>query len=198
MQGQEEDLNVYYVVINEEEQHSIWPENLSIPKGWKSLGFKGNKETCLAHIKEVWKDMRPLSLRNKMRTHQQEIQKQKVLIDHSSPQTDYINPTVEFLTKGKHPVTTLPTNKSLKELEDALLRDYVHIHFTDTKGGTCLGIKVNKSKTNYHQEDFINGKGVLHIEGTLKLDYVPLHCIADIDLSSLKGTGYLQRIEEKI
>lgn len=59
----EEDLTLYEVVINDEEQFSIWPAHLSIPKGWKAVGKKGLKTECLAHIKEVWIDMRPLSIR---------------------------------------------------------------------------------------------------------------------------------------
>lgn len=56
----------YKVVINDEEQYSIWPENRENPAGWRSSGKSGTKEECLAHIKEVWTDMRPLSLRRKM------------------------------------------------------------------------------------------------------------------------------------
>ena len=53
----------YFVVINEEEQYSIWATYKEIPKGWKSVGVKGSKSDCLAHIKSVWVDMRPLSAR---------------------------------------------------------------------------------------------------------------------------------------
>jgi MbtH protein len=54
------------VVINHEEQYSIWPEGREIPNGWSRVGFSGTKEECLAHIKEVWTDMRPKSLRDQM------------------------------------------------------------------------------------------------------------------------------------
>ena len=56
----------YNVVINHEEQYSIWPVEKDIPLGWKAVGKKGAKEECLAYIKEVWTDMRPLSLRKAM------------------------------------------------------------------------------------------------------------------------------------
>ena len=56
----------YHVVINEEEQYSIWPVNKDIPTGWIKVGVQGLKDDCLLHIKEVWTDMRPLSLRRKM------------------------------------------------------------------------------------------------------------------------------------
>ncbi len=61
-----EDERIYRVVLNHEEQYSIWPIEKEIPPGWRPDGKEGNKESCLAHIKEVWTDMRPLSLRKQM------------------------------------------------------------------------------------------------------------------------------------
>lgn len=57
------DDTVYLVVLNDEEQYSIWPEYRDIPEGWVTDGFKGSKESCLDHIEEVWTDMTPKSLR---------------------------------------------------------------------------------------------------------------------------------------
>lgn len=56
----------YKVVMNHEEQYSIWPADRELPLGWKAEGFSGKKQACLDHIEEVWTDMRPLSLRKKM------------------------------------------------------------------------------------------------------------------------------------
>jgi MbtH protein len=53
----------YDVVINDEEQYSIWRSGLDIPAGWRAVGFRGSEEECLTHIASVWTDMRPLSLR---------------------------------------------------------------------------------------------------------------------------------------
>lgn len=61
-----EDTTVYKVVLNHEEQYSIWPASRENPLGWNDAGFSGPKQECLDHIKEVWTDMRPLSLRKKM------------------------------------------------------------------------------------------------------------------------------------
>lgn len=61
-----EDTTVYRVVINYEEQYSIWPVDREIPVGWRDVGKSGSKAECLAYIKEVWTDMRPLSLRKQM------------------------------------------------------------------------------------------------------------------------------------
>lgn len=57
---------IYLVVVNHEEQYSIWPEYREIPNGWQTVGKSGNKAECLAYIDEVWTDMRPLSLRKQM------------------------------------------------------------------------------------------------------------------------------------
>jgi len=57
---------LYRVVISDEERYSIWPEHKEIPWGWRADQKVGTKQECLDYIKEVWTDMRPLSLRQKM------------------------------------------------------------------------------------------------------------------------------------
>jgi MbtH protein len=61
-----EDTTTYKVVVNHEEQYSIWPIDRENPLGWLDAGKTGPKQECLEHIKEVWTDMRPLSLRRNM------------------------------------------------------------------------------------------------------------------------------------
>lgn len=61
-----DDNTNFHVVINDEEQYSIWPDYKAIPAGWREAGKSGKKEECLAWIDEVWTDMRPLSLRKAM------------------------------------------------------------------------------------------------------------------------------------
>lgn len=63
-----EDGTVYNVVVNQEEQYSIWPADRELPLGWSAEGTSGSKQECLDHIEEVWSDMRPLSLRQSMST----------------------------------------------------------------------------------------------------------------------------------
>jgi MbtH protein len=65
-QWEREDTTVYKVVINHEEQYSIWPSDRENPLGWNDVGKQGTKQECLDYIEEVWTDMRPLSLRKKM------------------------------------------------------------------------------------------------------------------------------------
>ena len=62
----EEDTRLYKVIINHEEQYSIWFADREPPLGWNEVGKTGTKQECLDYIKEVWTDMRPLSLRKKM------------------------------------------------------------------------------------------------------------------------------------
>src|SRR6478736_4514172 len=66
MADEQEDKTIYKVVLNHEEQYSIWPAHRENALGWKDAGKSGTKAECLAYIKEVWTDMRPLSLRKKM------------------------------------------------------------------------------------------------------------------------------------
>ena len=61
-----EDNTIYLVVVNHEEQYSIWPADRENALGWRDAGKTGPKQECLDYINEVWTDMRPLSLRKKM------------------------------------------------------------------------------------------------------------------------------------
>jgi MbtH protein len=60
-----DDLTIYKVVVNDEEQYSIWPRDRENAPGWRDGGFEGTKAECLAHVEDVWTDMRPLSLRSR-------------------------------------------------------------------------------------------------------------------------------------
>ncbi|MBA3260169.1 MAG: MbtH family protein [Gemmatimonadales bacterium] len=63
---EEEDTTAYKVVVNHEEQYSIWPVDRENPAGWRDGGKQGTKAECLSHIEQVWTDMRPLSVRRQM------------------------------------------------------------------------------------------------------------------------------------
>jgi MbtH protein len=62
----EDDTIIYAVVVNHEEQYSIWPAHKQLPMGWNSVGRTGTKAECLDHIENAWTDMRPLSVRRAM------------------------------------------------------------------------------------------------------------------------------------
>ena len=67
------------------------------------------------------------------------------------------------------------------------------IKFTDTRGGTELGVRLDNAGTNLEKADFAQATGTAHLEGTLTLNYVKVRCIADIDLATMAGSGYLQK-----
>lgn len=66
MSDEAEDTRTYTVLINAEEQYSLWPQDLAIPAGWRCVGKVGSKQECLDYVQSVWTDMRPLSLRQAM------------------------------------------------------------------------------------------------------------------------------------
>lgn len=66
MTDRDDDDRVYKVVVNHEEQYSLWPAEQENPSGWRDAGKQGSKQECLAYVDEVWTDMRPLSLRRMM------------------------------------------------------------------------------------------------------------------------------------
>ena len=76
-QDEEEDKTIYKVVLNHEEQYSIWPAYRENPLGWRDAGKSGLKAECLVYIKVVWTDMRPLSLRKRMEELAKEKQRQQ-------------------------------------------------------------------------------------------------------------------------
>ncbi len=66
MAFEDDNETIYKVVVNHEEQYSIWFADREVPGGWREAGKEGIKSECLEYIKEVWTDMRPLSLRKRM------------------------------------------------------------------------------------------------------------------------------------
>ncbi|MFE1484356.1 MbtH family NRPS accessory protein [Streptomyces sp. WY228] len=60
------DATAYQVVVNDEEQHALWPARTDPPVGWRAEGFSGSEEECMAHVDRVWTDIRPLGLRRRL------------------------------------------------------------------------------------------------------------------------------------
>jgi uncharacterized protein YbdZ (MbtH family) len=189
---EDEDKTIYKVVVNHEEQYSIWPEYKENPLGWNDVGKAGPKAECLAYIKEVWTDMRPLSLRKKMEE-----------MARNPPPPAPVDTTpkgpslVDRLSTGDHKIVVSqrpePTVKALKEAID---NGYVRVKFTETKGGTELGFKVDAGASDFSGANFDEGTGKVRIVGGLTLDYVKVRCIAEIDLKTLEGVGHLEKVSE--
>ena len=114
-------------MVNHEGQYSIWPEYKENPLGWRDAGKVGTKAECLEFIKEVWTDMRPLSLRKKM----EEMAKNPPPHDPDAPAEQSL---VDLLCEGDHPVEiSLHGERDLKLFKDAIDRNYVHVKFTDPR-----------------------------------------------------------------
>jgi uncharacterized protein YbdZ (MbtH family) len=191
---EENDSTVYKVVVNHEEQYSIWPADRENPLGWRDVGKSEPKAECLAYIEAVWTDMRPLSLRQRM----EEMARQPVPPATPSPAQDNTPeaPLVQRLAQGSHPLAAgLRPEKSVQALKEGIDRGSVHLTFTETKGGTELGVRLDMAACDFSHADFERQTGRVHLEGGLTLDYVKVRCIADIDLTTLAGQGHLEIVE---
>ena len=193
---EKEDTTIYNVVVNDEEQYSIWPADRENPLGWKEAGKTGLKPECLAYIKEVWTDMRPLSLRKKMEEaarRQAEEPTPASTPARAKPEGESL---VKRLSEGSYPIeASLRPEKSAKALKERIDRGHVHIKFTNTRGQTELGVGLDPNALDLSGANFENSSGVVHLEGGLTLNYVKVRCIADINLETLQGSGYLVPIE---
>jgi hypothetical protein len=108
-----------------------------------------------------------------------------------------MNELVQLLAQGEQPVAVGGTQPSLEEFQKRVEdMGYVFIKFTATRGGTDLGVRVDKQATDLSRANFAQGTGTVHVEGTLTLNYVKVRCVAEIDLSTLNGTGHLLILEE--
>jgi MbtH protein len=62
----DDDAGAFKILVNDEGQHSLWPESLDVPEGWRVTGVQGDRATCAAWVDRNWTDMRPLSLVRRM------------------------------------------------------------------------------------------------------------------------------------
>lgn len=106
---------------------------------------------------------------------------------------------VKRLSQGLHPVAvTLRPDKTVQELKDCIEREYVHIKFTGTRGGTELSVHIDKGETDLSQADFDKPSGTIHFAGNLTLNDVKVRCLADVNLETFEGVGRLEPVEEPI
>lgn len=179
------------VVVNHEEQYSIWPADRDNPPGWDDVGVVGTKAKCLDHIRDVWTDMRPLSLRKHMeevaRNPPPEPEFETEASDESLPSR---------LSRGDHPIeASLRPKRDVATLKNCIDRNFVHVKFTETRGGTEIGFHLD-SETDVTAADFSAGTGIVHLSGSLSLDFTKVRCVAHIDLATLSGTGRLELSED--
>jgi uncharacterized protein YbdZ (MbtH family) len=189
---EQEDQTLYKVVVNHEEQYSIWPAERENPLGWQDVGYSGLKAECLGHIEEIWVDMRPLSLRKQMEEAARNPQPPSEAIATEESREDDL---VTRLADGPQPVELgLRPEKSIAALKACLDRGFVHIVFPHTQGGTELGIKLDRDASDLSQANFDHQTGNLRLVGGLTLNYTKVRCIADVDLATFGGQGQLEII----
>ena len=96
---------------------------------------------------------------------------------------------------SKQPIEFESRTDTMVELKERLTEmKFVFITFPETKGGTELGIDVDLDLTDIKNADFDKGVGNIHVTGTCELNYQKVRCIADVDLSTRRGTGHLELI----
>src|SRR5262245_44995650 len=114
---------------------------------------------------------------------------------NSERQGDPVNELVQKLTQEQRIIASLRPEPTLEQLKAAVDRKYVLIKFTETRGGTELGIRLDPERSDLSAANFETGAGKIHISGELVLDYVPVRFHGDIDLATLDGTGRLEILE---
>ena len=109
-----------------------------------------------------------------------------------------MNDLVRRLSEGSHAVEiSLRPERTMKLFREMLDRGHVLVKFTETKGGTELGVPLDKSRSDLTQANFDAETGKVRLCGELTLDYVPVRVVADIDLPSLQGQGHLEILAEQ-
>lgn len=103
---------------------------------------------------------------------------------------------VHRLSEGMHPVEVgVRPEPTVSGFKESLDRGYVLIKFTDTRGGTELGVPVDWNRSDISKADFEHEHGEVRVVGSLTLDYVPVRCVAEISLPSLRGQGRLELLD---
>jgi hypothetical protein len=102
------------------------------------------------------------------------------------------------LAQGDHKVAVRTFgDEPVRELQEAIERGYVHVTFTETQGGTELGVRLDPERTSLAGADFTAGTGTVHLAGNLTLDYVKVRCVADVDVATREGKGHLEILEQR-
>jgi hypothetical protein len=107
-----------------------------------------------------------------------------------------MNELVQKLTKDQPVIASLRPEPTLEYFKAAVDRGYVHVLFTETRGGTELGVRIDPAYSDLSGADWEHRTGSVKVGGELILDYVRVRCHATIDLASLRGTGRLEILEE--
>lgn len=196
-QMDDEDKRSFAVVLNDEEQYSIWPQDAELPPGWRAEGTNGTKAECLEHIGRVWVDIRPLSLRRKIA--EWEAARAAALADAEKevvPQEQESDPVDDLVRRlgEEQPIeVSLRPEPTVQRVREAFDRGRVYVRFSRT--GTELGIPVDRAASDASGCDFTVGRGVLRLAGRIVLNYNRVEFQGQIDLGKMTGTGALRFVE---
>jgi MbtH protein len=191
MTTEDEDLSSYVVVVNDEEQYSIWRADRPIPAGWKDAGKRGAKAECLDHIARVWTDMRPASVRRAADTPLPVLPPPEPAAAKPSPKNELV-----ARLEVEQPITIVGRPESTPaELRAQLDRGRVFVLFERT--GTELGIKPGASSLEQGRAAVERGEGgPVLLSGELVLNYNRVRFSGTIDAKTLRGVGKLEFVEE--
>ena len=109
-----------------------------------------------------------------------------------------MNDLVKRLSEGSHEVeVSLRPERTVKLFREMLDRGHVLVKFTQTRGGTELGVPLDKTRSDLSKANFDTESGQVRVCGELTLDYVPVRVVADIELPSMQGQGHLEILGEE-
>ncbi len=109
-----------------------------------------------------------------------------------------MNELVQKLTQEQPVIVSLRPEPNVEAFKAAVDRGYVLVKFTETRGGTELGVRIDPERSDLSGGDFANGRGSIKIAGELILDYVRVRCHANLDIEKLAGTGHLEILEDEV
>jgi hypothetical protein len=110
-----------------------------------------------------------------------------------------MNDLVQRLSEGRHPVeVSLRPERTVQAFKECVDRDFVLVRFTSTRGTTELGVPLDRQRSRFDEADFAEGTGHVTIVGELMLDFVPVRCVAEIELPALTGHGRLEPLVQSV
>jgi MbtH protein len=166
----------FRVLVNDEEQYSLWPADLNVPGGWTDTGVRASKQECDRYLESVWTDQRPRSLR--------------AALDDLPPRGTADAPPPDDLTRRL--ATWQPVEVGGPDRTPAGVRARLEeagtlfVRFSRTRGGTDLAVRLDPAASDVRWTE-----ATAHVEGTLILNGHRVRCVADLDLTTLRGTGRL-------
>jgi uncharacterized protein YbdZ (MbtH family) len=187
----DDEKTIFKVVLNEEKQYSIWPQDRENPLGWYDEGKSGLKQECLDHIDKVWTDMRPLSLQKHMEAMKNRPAPEPVEATPQEQEAERVEDLVTRLCRGKHAVS-VERYKTSAGLREAIEKGFVLVRFTQTRGGTEVGFKIDRQQSRIEPAD---SSGTTKLVGRFTLDGSRVECSVEIEGDGLEGVGCLTRVD---